>query len=140
MASSSPQPPLAGSHILAINNNADVLALFTDLLEDEGYRVTTQVYSDRDLPRIAALDPDLIIVDYMWASEDDGWSLLQMLRMNRATAKVPIILCTGAVTHVRETEGHLATMGIEVVFKPFDIEHLLEAIDRLLTGTGRAST
>ena len=68
----------------------------------------------------------------MWASEDDGWSLLQMLRMNRATATVPIILCTGAVSHVKETEGHLETMGIEVVFKPFNIDHLLEAIERNL--------
>ena len=118
-------------HILAINNSPDVLALFTDLLEGEGYRVSTQVYADRDLPKIAATNPDLIILDYMWASEDDGWSLLQMLRMNPPTSKLPIILCTGAVSHVKDTEGHLETMGIEVIFKPFDIDQLLAAIDRI---------
>lgn len=119
-------------HILAINNAADVLALFTDLLEEEGYRVSTQLYTERDLPKIVAQDPDLIILDDMWATEDDGWTLLQMLRMNRATAEVPIVLCTGAVTHVRETEGHLEAMGVAVVFKPFHIDDLLETIHRVL--------
>jgi DNA-binding response OmpR family regulator len=126
-------------HILAINNNPDVLSLFTDLLEDEGYRVSTQVYVDHDLPGIEATKPDLLILDYMWASEDDGWSLLQMLRMNPPTARVPIILCTGAVARVRETDGHLATMGIEVIFKPFNIEQLLETIERCLNTTGRTA-
>lgn len=130
MASTSDQ-----KHILAINNSSDVLALFTDLLEGEGYRVSTQVYVDHDLPGITASNPDLIILDYMWASEDGGWSLLQMLRMNPPTAKVPIILCTGAVARVGDTEGHLATMGIEVIFKPFNIEQLLETIERCLNTT-----
>ena len=124
--------PSNGKHILAINNSPDVLALFADLLGDEGYRVTTQVFAARDLPAIVAENPDLIILDYMWASDDDGWSLLQMLRMNPPTATVPIILCTGAVRHVMETEGHLDTMGIRTLFKPFEIESLLSMVRETL--------
>src|SRR5215207_3239350 len=37
------------SHILAINNDSAVLALFRDLLEEAGYQVSTQTYVDRDL-------------------------------------------------------------------------------------------
>ncbi len=59
-----------------------------------------------------------------------------MLRMNRGTAEVPIILRTGAVTHVRETEDHLMTMKVEVVYKPFQIDHLLGVIQRVLTAEG----
>ena len=119
-------------HILAINNSPDVLNLFVDLLGEEGYRVSTLIYADRDLPKIASSDLDLIILDYQWATEDDGWTLLQMLRMNRATAAIPIILCTGAVSHVRETEGHLQTMGVDVIFKPFAIDPLLQLIQEVL--------
>lgn len=72
----------------------------------------------------------------MWVAEDFGWSLLQMLRMNRGTADVPIILCTGALAHVRETENHLMRMKIEVVYKPFQIDHLLDVIQRVLAAKG----
>lgn len=105
---------------------------FDDLLTDEGYNVTTRVFMERNLPEIAALDPDLIILDYQWASDDDGWSLLQMLRMNPPTAKIPIILCTGAVRHVLDTESHLEEMGIRTVFKPFELDTLLSMVAEAL--------
>jgi DNA-binding response OmpR family regulator len=127
-------PALDGAqrHILAINNDPDVLALFRDLLEDENFRVSTQTYVDRDLTQITALRPDLIVLDYMWANEDASWSLLQMLRMEPATDSIPIILCTGAVREVEALEGHLAEMGVTVVLKPFNIDQLVAAIrDRL---------
>jgi DNA-binding response OmpR family regulator len=124
-------------HILCINNDLSVLALFRDLLEDAGYQVSTQPYVDRDLDAIKALQPDLIVLDYMWATEDASWSLLQMLRMDPTTAAIPIVLCTGAVREVEAMEGHLNAMGVNVVFKPFNIGHLLEAI-RAQLGVNRA--
>jgi adenylate cyclase len=115
-------------HILAINNDPAILALFRDLLEEAGYQVSLQNYSDRELAKIRALKPDLIVLDYMWATEDDSWSLLQMLRMDPATAAIPIVLCTGAVREVAALQPHLMDMGISVVIKPFNIDHLVDVI------------
>lgn len=116
------------SHILAINNDAMVLELFRDLLESEGYRVSTQAYSEKNLAEVVALGPDLIILDYMWKDEDGGWSFLQMLRMSPQTARIPIVLCTGAAYEIEALKGHLQDMGVQVILKPFNIEHLLTAI------------
>jgi len=132
-------PPLDGyrPHILAINNDSAVLALFRDLLEEAGYQVSTQTYVDRDLAQIKALKPDLIVLDYMWANEDASWSLLQMLRMDPATTAIPIVLCTGAVHEVKALEEHLSAMGVTVVLKPFNIDQLVDAIRERL-GADRA--
>jgi CheY-like chemotaxis protein len=119
-------------HILALNDAQEVLDLFRDLLEEEGYRVTTRSYIDRDLNEIKFIKPDLIILDYMWSGNDAGWSLLQMLRMDRATKEIPIVLCTGAVSQVQQLESHLAGMGVRVVLKPFDLDQLLKAISDAL--------
>ena len=129
-ASSRSTPSLDGhrSHILAINNDPAVLALFRDLLEEAGYQVSIQTYVDRDLTQIKALKPDLIVLDYMWANEDASWSLLQMLRMDPATEIIPIVLCTGAVHEVKALEEHLITLGVTVVLKPFNIDQLVDAI------------
>ncbi len=120
-------------HILAINNDPAVLALFRDLLHEAGYQVSTQTYVDRDLAQITVLKPNLIILDYMWANDDASWSLLQMLRMDPATAATPIVLCTGAVREVEVLASHLLDMGVTVVLKPFNIDQLVDAIRAHLT-------
>jgi CheY-like chemotaxis protein len=120
-------------HILAINNDPAVLSLFRDLLQEAGYQVSTQNYIDRDLDQIKALKPDLIVLDYMWATEDASWSLLQMLRMDPSTVAIPIVLCTGAVHEVKALEEHLVSMGVTVVLKPFNIDQLVDAIRERLT-------
>lgn len=121
-----------GQHILAINNDQAVLGLFRDLLEEEGFRVSLQAYADKALTEIESLAPDLVILDYMWADDDGGWSLLQMLRMNPKTGAIPIILCTGAVHEVEALSAHLLEMGVRVVLKPFSIYRLLEVIAEAL--------
>ncbi|CAA9583095.1 MAG: hypothetical protein AVDCRST_MAG59-5064 [uncultured Thermomicrobiales bacterium] len=108
-----------------------MLGLFADLLDDDGagtYHVTTRAYVDHDLATLRALEPDLIVLDYMWAEEDTGWSLLQLLKMDPATAAIPVVLCTGAAREVEALGGHLAEMGIRVVLKPFNIDRLEGAI------------
>ena len=60
--------------------------------------------------------------------KDGGWSMLQMLRMDPRTAKVPIVLCTAAKQKVEELDGHLRQMGVRVVLKPFDLDVLLGAV------------
>ncbi len=117
--------------MLCINNDPAVLGLFAALLDDGGagpYRVTTRAYVDHDMATLRALNPDLIVLDYMWRDDDAGWSLLQMLRMDPATAAIPVVLCTGAVHEVEALGGHLAEMGVSVVLKPFNIDQLEAAI------------
>ena len=121
-------------HVLAINNDQAVLALFRDLLEEEGYRVTTRILPERDVAAIAAAKPDLIVLDYMWAGEDAGWTLLQLLRMDPGTAGIPIVLCTGAAREVEALAGHLEDMGVRVVLKPFNIDHLTAVVAEALAG------
>lgn len=130
------------THILAINQSQEVLDLFKALLEeDEGYRVTTQSFVEKDLKAIQKLAPDLIIVDYMWDFEDEGWAFLQMVKMNPATQNIPVVLCTGAANRVESLSGHLQRMGIRVVIKPFNLVDLLDAITLSLntSGTGVAT-
>lgn len=118
-------------HILAINNDPAVLALFRDVLQEvqeAGYQVSLHASVDHDLTQINALNPDLIVLDSMWAHEDDSWSLLQMVRMDPATTNIPIVLCTGAVREVEALAPHVLEMGITVVRKPFTIDQLIDAI------------
>ena len=127
--------PLA-PHVVVINDEEDLLALFRELLEGEGYRVSTLTYPTADLADLQILGPDLIILDMLFGGEDRGWQYLQRLRLTRSTAQLPVIVCTAAVRLVREAQDYLTDMGIGVILKPFDIDPFLAEVARRL-GRGR---
>ena len=115
-------------HILVVNDTQEILDLFRELLEEEGYEVSLYSYAFDDLAEIKRVRPDLIILDFIVGGEAHGWQLLQKLKMGRATATIPVIVCSAALHLLRELEGHLKEKGVAVVPKPFDIDDLLRAV------------
>ncbi len=118
-------------HIVVINDSAEILALFTDLLEEEGYRVSTGIFSGEIgtlKGQIQDLLPDLLILDMIIGREDNGWQLVQLLKMDPRTSGLPLIICTGMARRVEELGTHLSSMNIGVILKPFDIQRLLDLI------------
>jgi CheY-like chemotaxis protein len=129
----------AGKRILVVNDTKEILELFRDFLEKElGHHVIMMSFAPDELDRIADEKSDLVIIDFIIGDREmEGWQLLQKLRMNRSTAKIPIIACTAAVRQVRESEAYLVEQGIEVVLKPFDLDQLEGAVKRALTDKGK---
>jgi CheY-like chemotaxis protein len=121
-------------HILVINDTVAILELFTTLLEEEGFRVTTDgftVQMGELLARVKQDPPDLIILDLVILDEGKGWQFLQMLKMDRDTREIPVIICTAAAKLVEELQVHLDDMRVAAVLKPFDIDHLMLVIRRV---------
>ena len=116
------------TRILVINDTQEILDMFRAILEEEGYEVILYSYAILDMGEYERVIPDLIILDLVFGSEKSGWQMLQKLKMNRATATIPIILCTAATNAVREMEGYLLSKGVTVILKPFDIDDLVAAV------------
>jgi len=116
--------------VVVVNDTAEILELFGDVIHDMGHRMTPLTYAPDDAATIADLDPDLVIVDFVLGGREfQGWQLLQKLRMNRRTERVPLIACTAAVTQVREMEGQLTAQDIRVLLKPFRVTELERTIN-----------
>jgi DNA-binding response OmpR family regulator len=119
--------------ILVINDDQEILTLFEEILREAGYQVLLYSAAIRDLSEIERLAPDLIIIDYLIGREDSGWQLLQKLKLRRATAGIPIVVCTAATKLLLETSGYLLSKRVVALPKPFDIDELLAAIERALS-------
>lgn len=122
-------------HVLVINDTVAILDLFTALLEDEGYRVTTDGFTvemGELLRRVKTERPDVIVLDFIIHDEGKGWQFLQLLKMDRQTRQIPVVICTGAARLVDELQVHLDAMGVAVILKPFDIDNVLAAIEKCL--------
>ena len=120
--------------VLVVNDTQEILDLFRTILEDEMRLETVMMtYAPDELSRIVEHAPDLIIVDFVLGGREyEGWQLLQKLRMQKATERIPVIACTGATQLVRESEGWLTEQDVTVVLKPFTVAQLEEAVGRVL--------
>ena len=121
------------SRILVVNDTQEILELFRMLLEEEeGYDVVLSGFPIQQVKDIEHIKPDLIILDLVLGDEKTGMQMLQMLKMQRSTATIPVLVCTAALQIVREQEGYLVSQGVHVVYKPFDIDDLLTNVKQLL--------
>jgi DNA-binding response OmpR family regulator len=119
--------------ILVVNDTQEILDLFCEVLKQEGYDAVLSGFPMREIQDVEEINPDLIILDLVFGGEKTGFQMLQMLKMKRTTASIPVIVCTAALDTVREQEGYLMSQGVHIVYKPFDIDHLVEIVKQALS-------
>jgi two-component system response regulator VicR len=122
-------------HVLIVNDTQEILDLMQELLEDEGYRVTTSL-ALLDLDKVRALAPDIIVQDLLFeGTQELGWKFLTLARLDPVLARIPLVLCTAAVRTVNDPEmaEQLDRQGIRVVLKPFTIDDLLTTLNDVRT-------
>lgn len=131
-AEAMPTLSLAQRHVVAVDDAPEIRQLLADLLQSDGYRVTT-LAALPEPPELTRLGPDLIMVDLLYHGERSGLDFIAGLRADPAFRALPMVVCTGASDVARQFEAALARFDVGVVFKPFDIETLLSEIARRLT-------
>jgi CheY-like chemotaxis protein len=111
--------------ILVADDEPEVRSLILALLEDEGYRVVVAANGRAALEAVERRRPDLILMDIMMPMMD-GREAVRRLRARPELASVPIILMSAVTSDALQP-------GVQAfVPKPFDLDYLLGAIDRLL--------
>ena len=121
-------------HVLTMDDAPAILNLFREFLEDEGYRVTTSPVL-LDVAEIAALAPDLILLEWHFGSRPDAaWLLMLRLRLEPALSRTPVVLCTTAIRPL--TDRHLVQalehLQVAVVRKPCELDQLLRTVQDAL--------
>jgi len=128
------------ARILVINDTQELLEMFRLLLEQEGYEVVLSGMPILKVSEIEEIQPDLIVLDIVFGDNKTGWQILQMLKMQRSTERTPIIVCTAALHEVQQQEGYLIAQNVRVVYKPFDIDAFLKAIEQALAAQEKPSS
>jgi CheY-like chemotaxis protein len=117
--------------VLVVNDTQEILELFDEILSGMGFEVVLMSYAPRELDRVRAVAPDLIILDFLMGDRELlGWQLLQKLKMDRTLDAIPVVVCSAAVHTVAEQQGYLTEQGVTVVLKPFNVDQLEDAVER----------
>jgi DNA-binding response OmpR family regulator len=102
-----------------------------DLLEnEEEYEVLVCKEWDNAYQFIKDHRPDLVILDIRIGGEERGWTILNLLTLDPATATIPVIVCSAAIHSLHEHQELLTRYGITALPKPFDLDALLRSIER----------
>lgn len=122
-----PQGAPAGS-VLLVEDDNEVAALTTDLLEELGWRVTRAASGEAALQELAkGASFDLVFSDVMMPGGMNGLELAQRIR-DRAP-KLPILLTSGYAAPV---EREAAKAGLPLLPKPFTFDGLSDALGQVL--------
>jgi CheY-like chemotaxis protein len=116
------------ANIFVANDNQDFLELMRELLHDEGYDVTILHASDHAYTEIKHAAPDVVILDMTLEHPDDGWAILQLLKLDPETVRIPVIVCSAEVKLLTERQEQIEALSCFAVEKPFDLVTLLGAI------------
>lgn len=130
--------PSTEKSVLIVDDSVEYLNFMRSLLEGEGFRAAVASSTAALQDQLRADLPDLVIADVRLPGED-AFAVLDLLAANERTATIPVLLCTGAVQEVEAGAARLQQEGIEVLFKPFDIDQLLCLVTRLSGRAARSS-
>ena len=118
--------------ILVVDDEENIRHTLRGVLSDEGYEVLEAPNGRRALELLERGMPRLAIVD-VWMPEVDGIELVE--RMRTHAPGVPIIVISGHGTI--ETAVRVIRLGaFDFLEKPFQVEALLNVVDRALTAGG----
>jgi len=79
--------------VVVIDDNPDLIRLFRRYLRGHGFRLLQVRAGQVAVEFVRAAQPDVVTLDLMMPVQD-GWDLLDELRRDPATVKIPIIACS----------------------------------------------
>ena len=117
---------MAKKHILAIDDEKDILKLLQYNLEREGYQVSCARTGEEGLDAVKSKRPDLVILDIMMPGID-GLEVLKILRANSQTRNIPVLMLTAKSSEVDQILG-LELGASDYISKPFSVKVLLARV------------
>ena len=115
---------------LIIEDNPDILENTTEILMLAGFRVITANDGKAGVSSAISGKPDVILCDIM-IPEMNGYEVMNTLKTNPLTAKIPFIYVTASAEKSEMLKA--LEMGADgYVRKPFDVDDLMQAIHKIL--------
>jgi DNA-binding response OmpR family regulator len=80
--------------ILIIDDDIDLVEAMRITLENAGFKVIDAQDGQKGLEKIENEKPDLVLLDVMMETQDEGFHIAYQIRNNEETSDLPIIMLT----------------------------------------------
>ena len=122
--------------ILIIDDDIDLVEAMRLTLESAGFVVIDAQDGKKGLERVENDNPDLVILDVMMGTQDEGFHVAYQIRNNPGTKDVPIIMLTAVgqetgFTFDKDKDEDFLPVN-EFIEKPVDPDNLIEMVKTTL--------
>ena len=132
---------MANEKILIIDDDKDFCASIRTLLESHNYKVSEASSGKDGLKKLTQEKPDLIVLDIMMETVDEGYYLNQIIKFQKQYEEykdIPILMVSSIqedpFTRFPHAEGQVEMIiPDQYMTKPVDIPKFLELVTKLLT-------
>lgn len=118
------------ANILVVDDEPNIVLSLEFLMEQAGYKVTTAEDGEQALACVESTTPDLILLDISLPGIS-GFDVLEQLRAQAATERLPIIMLTAHGREVEREKG-MAMGADDYITKPFSTQALVEKVRQLI--------
>jgi CheY-like chemotaxis protein len=123
--------------ILIIDDDPDITEAMAVVLRNRGYEVRSAGDGDEGMKRLKEARPDLIVLDVMMRTSQEGFELSRELKHNKAYKDIPILMLTGVKQKTgldfKPTAGDESWLPVEEYLdKPVKPDVLLAKVQDLL--------
>jgi len=127
---------MSNSHVLVVDDEADIRALIQEILSDEGYAVTVAADAKEARAARAGGRFDLVLLD-IWMPDTDGITLLREWS-DSGDLTCPVVIMSGHGTV--DTAVEATRLGaFDFVEKPLSLAKLLRTVEAALNSASRQS-
>lgn len=121
---------MPNAHILIVDDEPDIRAAVSDILEDEGYSVALAEGASAAQAQLRARRADLILLD-VWMPDMDGLALLRHWHTHGGDLPAPVVMMSGHGT--LETAVEAIRLGAyDFIEKPLSLDKLLLTVENAL--------
>ena len=111
--------------ILVMDDDPTIADLLREALADEGYETYMTTQSLRFYDAVREHQPDLILLDLMMQYLD-GRDELRLMEMG--DHKIPVIVVTAFLDAKNEEEEFRKAGVVHIIYKPFDLDKLVDLV------------
>jgi two-component system alkaline phosphatase synthesis response regulator PhoP len=116
--------------ILVVEDDPDQLEAIRGNLKAAGFAIGTASNGVDALVKARSVSPDLIVLDLM-LPQFNGLDICKTLRVNPATACIPVIMLTGMDSYFTRVAGFEAGINVYLT-KPYQPEELISKVEEFL--------
>ncbi|HEM49570.1 MAG TPA: response regulator [Caldithrix sp.] len=127
---------MATKKILIIDDDIDLVEAMRLTLESAGFEVIDAQDGKKGLEKITSGSPDLIILDVMMGTQDEGFHVAYQIKNNPDTSDIPVIMVTAVGQETgfsfdKEKDEDFLPVN-EFLEKPIDPDTLIELVKKNL--------
>ena len=129
---------MANEKILIVDDDLDLTKVMKTILENEQYTVVTAADRAEGMEKARTDKPDLIILDVMMSTWQDGFEMSRELKKDPQSKNIPILILTAVKARsgidFKSTAGDPVWLPVDgYLDKPVEPEQLLTKVKALLS-------